>query len=198
MKKRLSDLFLVMSIGFIVAAGCLFVSDQQLEYTAQTTSATVLKTVQEKMEANIEAAPQKNLIPVPTTETVETEVLVGEDLYFAVLEIPVLGLALPIQSNWSYPKLQKTPCLYQEQPMSIAAHNYRSHFGRLTELLVGDTASLTYLSGETEVYQVVLLEMVYETDIAQLDNEAYDLTLFTCNYKNNTERILVRLQKIKG
>ena len=55
-----------------------------------------------------------------------------------VLSVPVLDLELPVLTDWSYAKLKKAPChyygTYYEKDFVIAAHNYQSHFGKLSEL----------------------------------------------------------------
>ena len=46
---------------------------------------------------------------------------------------------MPVLIDWSYAKLKKAPChyygTYYEKDFVIAAHNYKSHFGRLSELI---------------------------------------------------------------
>ena len=54
--------------------------------------------------------------------------------YIGQLEIPKLGLTLPIMDSWSYPKLRIAPCRYQgsayKNDLIIAGHNYQRHFGQ--------------------------------------------------------------------
>ena len=61
--------------------------------------------------------------------------------YIGVLELPSLGLELPVMESWSYPNLRVAPCRYggsaYQDDLIIAAHNYASHFGRLKELKSG-------------------------------------------------------------
>ena len=55
--------------------------------------------------------------------------------YIGVLDIPALGLSLPVMSQWSYPNLKLAPCRYTGSAYSgnliLAGHNYPSHFGGL-------------------------------------------------------------------
>ena len=64
-----------------------------------------------------------------------------------ILSVPVLDLELPVLTDWSYAKLKKAPChyygSYYEKDFVIAAHNYKSHFGRLSELQAGDIVVFT-------------------------------------------------------
>ena len=55
-----------------------------------------------------------------------------------MIEIPALGLKLPIISEWSDAKLKKAPCRYSGSAylknMIIAGHNYRTHFSGIKRL----------------------------------------------------------------
>ena len=68
-----------------------------------------------------------------------------------VLEIPAIDLKLPVLSEWSYPLLKKAPCRYSGSAyldnLVIAAHNYRTHFGKLKELETGDEVIFTDAAG---------------------------------------------------
>ena len=72
--------------------------------------------------------------------------------YIGVLEIPDLGLNLPVASNWSYPLLRQTPCRYTgsayTNDLVIAAHNYDKHFGGLKNLQIGDSVTFTDMDGD--------------------------------------------------
>ena len=69
---------------------------------------------------------------------------------------------LPVLTDWSYAKLKKAPChcyrTYYEKDFVIAAHNYKSHFGRLSELQASDVVVFTDVSGTAHYYEVVILE----------------------------------------
>lgn len=82
--------------------------------------------------------------------------------YIGVLDIPALGLSLPIISTWSYPGLQIAPCRYSGsaylENLVIAGHNYRSHFASLTQLQPGDAVTFTDMDGTVFRYKVDSLE----------------------------------------
>ena len=67
-------------------------------------------------------------------------VIVDGSAYIGTLQIPALGLRLPVLRDWSYPNLRIAPCRYAGTPQGslvLAAHNYESHFGRSEERRVG-------------------------------------------------------------
>ncbi|MGN0584031.1 MAG: sortase [Ruminococcus sp.] len=117
--------------------------------------------------------------------------------YMGILYIPSLGLELPVMSDWSYPGLKAAPCRYtgsaEEGNLVIAAHNYRCHFGRISELDSGDEIIFTDGNGTVYRYSVVQSEIIGGKNAAamQSDDENWDITLFTCTY-SGASRVTVR------
>lgn len=125
----------------------------------------------------------------------------GND-YIGVISVPSLKIELPVLSRWSYPNLKISPCRYKgtapEGNMIIAAHNYRSHFGRLNELSGGEEITFTDANGEIYRYEVTLVEEIRGTDIESMEFgsvENWDLTLFTCTLSGQS-RVTVRAVKL--
>ena len=104
--------------------------------------------------------------------------------YIGVLDIPALGLSLPIISTWSYPGLQIAPCRYSGsaylENLVIAGHNYRSHFASLTQLQPGDAVTFTDMDGTVFRYKVDSLETLSPYAISDMTSGGWPLTLFTC------------------
>ena len=119
--------------------------------------------------------------------------------YVGVLEIPSLGLELPIISQWSNDNARIAPCRYQGSAyldnLIICAHNYKSHFGKLSVLSLEDTVLFEDMEGNQFRYQVVEFEVMDGTAIEQMESGDWDLTLFTCTVGGNT-RLTVRCQRI--
>ena len=114
--------------------------------------------------------------------------------YIGILSIPSLSLELPVNYNWDYNKLKKTPCRYAggiNDSLVIAGHNYRNHFNPLTRLRIGDSVMLTDMAGVEHLYKVEKIETMSATDIAGMLDRSYDLTLFTCNY-SGMARVAIR------
>lgn len=123
-----------------------------------------------------------------------TEAVQGEN-YIGVLEIPSLGLQLPVLSDWSYEGLKVAPCRYTGSAylgnMVIAAHNYECHFGSIKSLIQGDEVIFTDMDGNRFSYEVVEMEILEPTAIEEMVSGDWDLTLFTCNYSGQA-RVTVR------
>lgn len=115
--------------------------------------------------------------------------------YIGTLTIPSLGLSLPVMSEWSYPKLRIAPCRYTgsayQGNLTIAAHNYRTHFGRLDELAVGDLVEFTDIDGNEFSYKVDEVQILAPTAIEEMIESDWDLSLFTCTLGGRT-RLTVR------
>lgn len=187
MKKRKWIGRMSMALGIVFLAGglLLFGYNRTKEYLAGKESDTALKAVKGQIEQNYR------------TKEIENPTLKWDDRsYFGILTIPKLDLELPVQTSWSYPKLQISPCIYsgsiQQGGLVILAHNYRNHFGQIASLAEGDVAFLTDASGEKYEYLVEEVFSMKATDVEEMINHEYDLTLFTCNYDGRA-RVTVRL-----
>lgn len=104
--------------------------------------------------------------------------------YIGEIDIPSLELNLPVQSDWSYPGLKISPCRYTGSAylddLTIAAHNYTTHFGKLKNLSKGDAVSFTDADGNRFDYTVESVQEIAPRPTDQVSNSGYDLVLFTC------------------
>ena len=118
--------------------------------------------------------------------------------YIGVLEVPALALELPVVSQWSKANARVAPCRYKGSvyvnDMIICAHNYKSHFGRLSSLSVGDSVLFTDMEGNLYRYRIMAFEVMDGTDIEQMESGDWDLTLFTCTYGGKS-RLTVRCER---
>lgn len=138
---------------------------------------------------------------IEETDPIEEETaVVNGDSYIGIISIPKLGIELPVMSEWSYPNLKLSPCRYTGDAESgniiIAAHNYSSHFGNISELVSGDEIIFTAVNGKEYRYITVLSENLGGTDVERLvnDNENnWNLTLFTCTLSGQS-RVCVRAE----
>lgn len=150
-------------------------------------------------ETEAETVPETVSETVPETEApteAETRptIATGGIIYYGYVDIPALGLSLPVQDAWDYEEARKSPCRYlgdAEGILILAAHNYAEHFGRIGELSIGDAIRFTDGAGRVWNYQVALIEVLGEYEVDRMEQTDYPLTLFTCNTYGD-ERITVR------
>ena len=112
-----------------------------------------------------------------------------------VLEIPEIDLKLPVLSEWSYPLLKKAPCRYSGSAyldnLVIAAHNYRTHFGKLKELDVGTEVIFTDAAENRFEYKVAAVEALTPQSVEDMTSGEWALSLFTCTL-DGKNRVTVR------
>ena len=148
--------------------------------------------------------PQPERLPPDETEEMLAEMATVEvDGYdcIGILSVPILDLELPVLTDWSYEKLKKAPChyygAYYERDFVIAAHNYASHFGRLSELQPRDLILFTDVSGTVYCYEVVLLETLPANATEDMITSGFDLSLYTCT-PGGASRVTVRCNVLSG
>lgn len=121
----------------------------------------------------------------------------GKD-YIGVLRIDSLSLELPVISDWSYESLKTAPCRYSgsayKDNLVVCGHDYRSHFGGLRRIGIGDTATFTDMDGNVFTYRAASVEALDPTEIDDMKHSGFELTLFTCTL-DGTDRLTVRFEK---
>ena len=104
--------------------------------------------------------------------------------YIGILDLPALGLSLPVMSDWSYPQLKIAPCRYKGSAYTgdliISAHNYERHFGHLISMMLGDEVRFTDVDGNVFYYSVCGKEKLDMRNVQGMLEGKWDLTLFTC------------------
>lgn len=161
----------------------------------------------EHLMTQLEAILETQTIPTEPVESLETEPTLDPEMpvvtidgvdYVGYLEVPDLELKLPVQSEWSYPKLQISPCREmgssRTDDLIIAAHNYWHHFGRLKTLSEGATVIFTDMDGIENRYAVA---QVFSLDPAESEvvyGSSYPLVLYTCTPGGAT-RVVVFCQR---
>lgn len=142
----------------------------------------------ENVDPDIEVIPELQIpVDLLTEEDKKmTEVEIDGNLYIGYISIPALNMELPIMSNWSYAQLRIAPCRYngsiRGEDLVLMAHNYKSHFGPISRLELGDEVFFTDMDGKTASYAVVGKDILDPSAVEVMTAGEYDLTLFTCTY----------------
>lgn len=192
-EKKKGTILINIGLLLIVAAIFLAVYNVQDESRANESRIEILEQIVTESDKNpiVEFVPDYKKYPDMEMPIKEID---GKP-YIGVLQIPYLGLELPIMSEWSYPNLKISPCRYEgsvyQNNMIIAAHNYNCHFGDLKSLLQGEKVSFTDMDGNAFEYEVIEMEIINPTDIERMKSGDWDLTLFTCTY-GGRDRVTVR------
>ena len=191
MRKRIGIACLFLGAICLISAVGLILYNRLEDMSAKNSAHALLEDVKETIKE--ETVKQ----PLPSDTKMETVEASGNEC-IGVISIPALKLELPILTDWSYSKLKKAPCHYYgscyEKDFVIAAHNYKSHFGRLSELQGGDLVVFTDVFGETHCYEVVLLETLPKNATKEMITSGFDLSLYTCTLGGGS-RVTVRCNK---
>ena len=200
MGKRIGICCILLGVVCILASAGLVVYNRIEARNGAAYSQTLLQEIQDKMESIAAEQPETTTEESPL-ETVHREmqrVPAGKYESIGILSIPVLEVELPVLTDWSYEKLQKAPChyygSYYEKDFVIAAHNYKAHFGRLSELQAGDTVVFTDVNGTAHIYEVVLLETLPKNATEEMIASGFDLSLYTCT-SGGGSRVTVRCRR---
>lgn len=118
--------------------------------------------------------------------------------YSGIIEIPDLGVVLPIIDNCNNNNLKLAPCRYAgsvyQNNMVIAAHNYRNHFGKIKTLKQGADIYIIDMEGNVFEYTVSSLEVLDSAAVEEMKSSEWDLTLFTCTVGGKA-RVTIRCEK---
>lgn len=199
-KNILSKILIFSGVLFVAYSVILFVQNQKIELNAKNYSENAVEEIIYAIENDYNEELEQEFVAYDNEfsyEDLSEEITSVDESYIGILYFPSLDLELAVQSGWDYDKLANSPCVYGEEPFSIAGHNYTAHFGKISNLEIGDLVIFTDTSGDEYVFEVVLSTIVNETEIEQLQDTTYDLTLFTCNYYNDSERVLIRLNLLE-
>lgn len=196
MGKRIGRMCIALGGVCLLAALGLFLYNDMENSRAERMTQEILPELQTAIET--QAEPQTSEVPGEEAAASETLFIDGRE-YIGYLSIPALELNLPVQSDWSYPKLKVSPCRYTGSAaggdLVIAAHNYKRHFARLYTLLPGDDVSFTDAAGKVFQYQVERVETLTPTAVEEMVSGDWDLTLFTCTYGGKS-RVTVRCKAV--
>lgn len=148
----------------------------------------------EEVQGTPERVPDYLLAPRMEMPTVQVDL----DRYIGYIQIPALGLVLPVMSEWSYPNLKRAPCRYAgsayQDNLIICAHNYERHFGGLKNLLPGDEVRFVDIDGNVFVYVVAEVGQLGPYDVQEMRSGDWDLSLFTCTLGGQF-RVTVRCER---
>ena len=206
MRKGFGVCCIILGMCCLIASVGLIAYNHWEEENAQSASEDLLQDIRENIPDKTydEPLPDEDEgvesveIPTEIPQEMLTAQVDGYDC-IGVLSIPVLELELPVLTDWSYAKLKIAPCRYYgscyEKNFVIAAHNYQSHFGRLSELQPKDLILFTDISGTVYCYEVALLETLPANATEEMITSGFDLSLYTCT-PGGASRVTVRCNLI--
>ena len=200
MRKRLAKILVITGTVCVLAALSLFIYNKIVSANAARFAEEMVTEIRSYSYSNPEA---NHSAPADEhggdSDTGMESLTIQEYDFIGYISIPALRLNLPVMSAWSYDNLTLSPCRYSGSPEGddfvIAAHNYSSHFGFISDLNVGDTVNFIDIHGRQINYRVELIDTLSPTAVKDMTAGEYDLTLFTCTYLGQA-RVTVRCNRI--
>ena len=195
MKSKVGIVCIVLGVLLLLGALLLALFNMRQDAAARKAAEAIMSQLVQQIQKGPAAADGEGVfdldlqVPVDLLTDEEkkmSEVVIDGYAYIGYLSMPTLDLELPVMSTWSYPQMKLAPCRYngsiRGEDLVIMAHNYSNHFGKISQLSVGDNLSFTDADGVTTVYTVVAQDIVESTAVEEVTDGTYDLTLFTCTY----------------
>ncbi|MBQ8598663.1 MAG: sortase [Oscillospiraceae bacterium] len=196
----------ILIIGAILLVGYNLWDQKRAEMTAETALISVQSAIDNKTvtEISAEELPENDeeAETVPEGQSVEAAapVIFLDGLeYVGILNVPDLNLELPILNYSSVDNLKIAPCRYDGSAeggdLILSAHNYRRHFGRISQLSIGAEVVFTDMEGKQYTYEVTAFESLEPDQVQQMKEGDWDLTMYTCNL-DQSRRTTVRCKLI--
>lgn len=199
MRKKLGTACVVLGAVLMFAALGLYAYNRYEDQYASEQVQSVLQNLQQQNKAEPSAVQTTEPVDLTQLDPEMPVVTIDGNDYVGYLTIPDIDVDLPVQSDWSYPKLKKTPCRQfgsaRTDDLVIAAHNYESHFGKIVNLASGAQVILTDMEDIRYRYEVKKIEVLAPTETEAVKDSEYDLVLYTCTYGGKT-RIVVYCNRI--
>lgn len=211
MRNKLKKLLMISGSMMILASLMLFLYNIHQDKQAYRVSQETVSELQSMIPAVDTAETGKNssgtevsLLTQPAEKEEHIQLIeINGRVYCGYISIPSLELELPVLNETDSSGLETSPCRYSgnanTNDLIIAAHNYSSHFGRISTLESGSEMFFTDCEGKIYRYITQSAESIKGTDTSNMSagaKEQWQLTLFTCDLSGRN-RITIRalLQK---
>ncbi len=182
---------------FLFVLGCLLVmgslgillTNHLLAQQAQKANAEVVQIMEEILPEKWEGSMESRLdMAMPVLE-------IGRKDYAALVDIPALGLTLPVKDRWEGERAFACPRRFcgtvYDGSLVIGGADQPGQFGGLANLPLGTVVTITDMSGAVFSYAVDRIERTSSASAEILTDPDADLTLFGRN-TYGLEYILLR------
>lgn len=197
MPKRIGITFVIVGVVLALSALLLFLYNGYEDRRAGQQAELLMDKIQSAIaeERTPTAKPTDIDEETKTEETATSEpqeaiptempvVVIDGYGYIGYLSVPDLDLELPVMAEWDYSRLKVAPCRQfgstRTDDLVIAAHNYKTHFGRLSSLKEGAEIIFTDMDGLENRYRLKRLDTLNPNAVSDVQNSGYDLVLYTC------------------
>ncbi len=188
LKKITGYIYIAIGALLIIAAAVLIKNNFDESSKAGEASDELLSGVIEQMPDTVLSEVPSGPMPV---------VDVDGRSFVGTVEIPSLGLLLPIQDEWGKENARVSICRYKgsvyDNDLIVCGHNYVEHFGTLPDLEMGAEVIVTDMNGRSFYFQVSNIETLGAYDTEEMEAGEWDFTMFTCTI-GGANRVTVRCE----
>ena len=196
-------IFIFIGVLCIITALAFFIHNSAETQNAYESSARITYKLRTQLAEKEQSS--DNVLPTDNPDREMPAVRIDGKRYAGILEIPSLGIELPVAESFSYAALQQTPCIYSgsvyKDNLVIAAHNYDVHFGRIGSLGFDYDVIFTDIESNRYTFKTFDIETLnpdqYTALVEKQSKNDWDLTLFTCNY-SGAQRIVIRCRRVRS
>ncbi len=198
--RRIGNAMIVFGVMLLVCATILVMYNIDQDGDVGKATVDTMAALSDEIVGNAVNLPKSEDEAIAMRQQGRDVIMIDDLAYIGYLTVPSQSLELPILSECTTRNLKVSPCRYSGSAggshFVLAGHNYRSHFGKLTNLHEGDTLRFTNVFGAVFEYKVVELQSLRPTSVESMKSSDYDLSLFTCNLAGNA-RFTVRCMRTK-
>lgn len=194
-------IFIVIGFIMLASAAALLLFDEKEGYDAAEISEEILETLENDMLSDMKegySEPNGSQAVEASNGTVPSRIVNGVNV-IGVISVPSVGIEVPVAADWSYKNLKKSACRYSGSADTggfiVLAHNYRRHFGNLTNSSIGDEVQFMDVNGVLYRYRITKKETLGKYELDALTETDDDLTLFTCT-PGGAKRVTIRCEKV--
>ena len=201
MKKILGRALMALGLILVLVATWLLMTNRQEDARAGESAAQVLEAMETLETAPGAPTPAADATQATPEQEMTVQTIDGRE-YIGTLLVPALGLELPVLSEWSYDGLKIAPGRFSgstfTDDLTVCAHNYAAHFGRLHTLEPGTEIDFRDMDGMVWTYQISEITELGPMDTDEMTlktpEDTWSLTLFTCTPGGQT-RVTVRCER---
>lgn len=135
------------------------------------------------LNPNVDNVPQKSISIVD----------LGKEDYWGIVSIDSIGIQVPVLNICTEQTLKIAPGVhieYEDGSVVIAGHNYKYHFGKFSNVSLGDRVSATKIDGSLYNLKVAEKHFVSADDTSILEQDNWDLVMYTCDVTNQNRIVL--------
>lgn len=198
--NKIGEKFIIIGVILLIVSLSIMIYNKYEDFEAGNDSKKALTLIKNEVEENNQNDSMiQTLLNNNEVKEMKTTKINGYD-YIGTVTIPVLNLELPVMSEYDYTRLRKAPCRYYgslyTNDLIICAHSYKTHFKYLDKLKQNDYVVITDVDGNNYIYEVLEIEILKATEVSEMINNDFDLTLYTCA-SDRTTRITVRCNRVE-